>query len=47
MNPKNIVDNESYIYSRRCIVFVGANSFARQGGYVRMNSHLRAPQLRF
>ena len=28
MNPKNIVDNESYIYSRRCIVFVGANEFA-------------------
>src|SRR3989338_3804751 len=44
---KNAVGDECHIYSVYCIAFVGANSFAPNFLFVRMNSHLRPLQLRF
>ena len=46
MNPNFAIDGEFCIVSWCCIVCVGANSFARNGLCVRMNSHLQFSQSR-
>ena len=44
---KNAVGDEHPVYSMHCVVSVGANLFAHNLLFVRMNSHLHPPQLRF
>ena len=43
----NAVGAECHMHTRYCIALVGANSFAHNLLFVRMNSHLHTTQLRF
>src|SRR3989338_759767 len=45
--PKTAVDNKRHVHSWRCAAFVGANSFAHNLLFVRMNSHPHTTHLRF
>lgn len=47
LNLKNAVDDENFVNSIHCAASVGANLFAHNTLFGRMNSPLRAFQLRF